>query len=219
MHCPIRCLFKPAIFLVLGLGVSCSSFAHPHSWIDIKTIIQGTSGTVDSMKMQWTFDRMTTAYLLDGEDLSIQHREQTLNTIAKSIINNMHPSHDFTYLQEGDRLLHYQDISDPVLKLQKGKAVLSFTLSLVKPYNFDGKALSLRVFDPTYYVDMSWSSEQDIQFSNSLKSDCTFSLHEPHPSASQVNKAMLIPVDASPDYQLGKIFTQTVNFSCHYENK
>lgn len=219
----MKLLNKPS-FLVfalttLALLFARSVFAHPHSWIDTKTEIMGNHGTIDGLKMEWTFDRMTTAYLLDGEDMSAQHKQQTLSAISKSIIHNMLASHNFTYLDEGKRSLDYQKVVGETLRIEQGKAILDFTLPLVKPYRFHGAALSLRIFDPTYYVDMSWTSVKDIQFSQGLKSSCTSSLIEPHPTASQVNKAMTLPVDAGPDYQLGKVFTQTLRLSCTHEDK
>lgn len=219
MKSPIKPLFGAAIATLLTLVVSGSAMAHPHSWIDTKTQILGKNQTINGFKMEWTFDRMTTAYLFDGEDMSPHHRQQTLKAISQSIIDNMLPSHNFTYLDEGKHSLDYQKVTDASLKVDKGKAILDFTLLLDKPYQFHGKELSLRIFDPTYYVDMSWESSKDVQFAPQLQGYCSSSLIQPHPSAAQVNKAMAIPVDASPDYQLGKVFTQTIKFSCKYEDK
>ncbi|OBT17025.1 hypothetical protein A9264_09870 [Vibrio sp. UCD-FRSSP16_10] len=213
MH-SIKPTFRATLVSLLFLLFCHSAMAHPHSWIDTETQILGNSKTIDGFKMKWTFDRMTTAYLFDGEDMSPQHRQQTLQTISASVIDNMRPSHDFTYLDEGKQAFKYQDVTDAKLKVVKGKAILSFTLLLDKPYLFDGNKLQLRIFDPSYYVDMSWQSSNDIKFANALQPYCSSSLVEPHPSASQVNKAMSIPIDAPPDTQLGKVFTQTLNFSC-----
>ncbi|MPW36367.1 DUF1007 family protein [Vibrio sp. B1Z05] len=215
MH-PIKPTFR-TVLVTLLLWLFCqSAVAHPHSWIDTKTQILGNSQAIDGFKMEWTFDRMTTAYLFDGEDMSPEHRQQTLNTISASVIDNMRPSHDFTYLDEGKHSFKYQEVTDAKLKEVKGKAILSFTLLLKKPYLFDGKKLALRIFDPSYYVDMSWRAASDVQFASTLAPYCSSSLIEPHPTASQVNKAMSIPVDATPDTQLGKVFTQTLSFSCKH---
>ncbi|CAM2830904.1 DUF1007 family protein [Vibrio rarus] len=213
MH-SIKPTFRATLLSLLLLFFCQSVMAHPHSWIDTKTKILGNSTTIDGFKMEWTFDRMTTAYLFDGEDMSPQHQQKTLQDIAGSVIDNMRPSHDFTYLDKGSQSFTYQDVTDAKLKTVKGKAILSFTLLLDKPYSFHGEKLVLRIFDPSYYVDMSWHSADEIQFSSALKPYCSHSLVEPHPSAAQVNKAMSIPVDATPDTQLGKVFTQTLNFSC-----
>ncbi len=218
MH-PINIRSLAILATLLATLFSGSALAHPHSWIDTKTQILGHDKTIDGFKMEWTFDRMTTAYLFDGEDMSPYHQQQTLKAIAKSIIKNMSPSHNFTYLDEGKHSLDYQKVSDEKLRVEKGKAILDFTLLLDKPYQFHGKDLALRIFDPTYYVDMSWASAKDVQFAKGLAGTCSSTLIEPHPTAAQVNKAMAIPVDASPDYQLGKVFTQTITFSCNYEDK
>ncbi|WP_261816922.1 DUF1007 family protein [Vibrio gallicus] len=214
MRNPIKQKFRFYLLSLIAVVFSSSVWAHPHSWIDIKTQVIGKDKTVDGFKMEWTFDRMTTAYLLDGEDMSAQHRKQTLQSISKSVIDNMVPSHYFTNLDADKHSFDYQKVTHSVLKVEKGKAILSFTLLLKKPYLFDGKDLYLRIFDPTYYVDMSWKSLSDFQFSKTMAAECTSSLIKPHPTPAQVNRAMTIPMDANPDYQLGKVFTQAIKFSC-----
>lgn len=59
----------------IGLGLvtaffACTVLAHPHSWVEMKTYIQGRDGMITGFKMEWTFDPMTSAYMLDGEDMS-----------------------------------------------------------------------------------------------------------------------------------------------------
>lgn len=77
-------------------------WAHPHSWIDTTTTIEGDGQAITGFHMAWTFDPMTTAYMLDGEDMSTQQRENTLHKVALSVINNMLSSHYFTYFFEPD---------------------------------------------------------------------------------------------------------------------
>ena len=181
----------------------------------MKTYIEGNKHSLTGFKMVWTFDPMTTAYLFDGEDMSPSHREKTLNKLALSVVNNMLSTHYFTYFYDKDTPIRYQKVTTGTLTSKAGKATLIFHLGLVKPYPLNGHKLQLKIFDPTYYVDMSWKSRKDIIFSEALQSRCSGQLVEPHPTPAQVSYALSIPADADPDDTLGQLFTQTLELQCH----
>lgn len=192
-------------------------WAHPHSWIDTTTTIEGDGQAITGFHMAWTFDPMTTAYMLDGEDMSTQQRENTLHKVALSVINNMLSSHYFTYFFEpdGKTPIRYQQVDTATLTMDKGKATLRFDLPLVKPYPLNGNSLTLKIFDPTYYVDMSWSDEHPLKLSDELQPYCHSQVIEPNPTPKQVSYAMSIPADADPDDALGQLFTQSATITCH----
>lgn len=214
MSTKFNCRLYVKFALFLFSLISTSVWAHPHSWVDLQAKVLGENQTLTGFKMQWTFDRMTTAYLFDGEDMSPPHQKETLKKLAKSVIDNMVKSHYFSNVSDNQKSMAFKSVNDEKLTTHKGKATLAFTLRLENPYVFDDKPLTIKVFDPTYYVDMSWGSKSDISFATALKSNCRIQLIKPHPSTTQINRAMTLPIDANPDYQLGQIFTQSVKLNC-----
>lgn len=209
--CPNLVLNK--LWLVLLL-VPLTAFSHPHSWIDLKTEVLGNKTEISGFQMDWIFDAMTTAYLFDGEDMSEGHRGKTLQKLAQSVIDNMLSQHYFTYFYDKGTPIKYHKVKQATLTVKKGKATLSFQLELAKPYVFSGRHLTLKIFDPTYYVDMSWRNKNDVSISDVLKPYCQLTIVEPHPTSAQVSYAMSIPADADPDDQLGQLFTQTLDIRC-----
>ncbi|WP_245796758.1 DUF1007 family protein [Vibrio aerogenes] len=199
------------------LSLPCRTFAHPHSWMDLQTYIKSSQTALTGFSMVWTFDPMTTAYLFDGEDMSDGHRKQTLQKLADSMIRNMLSTHYFTYFYDNKTPVRYQKVNTAKLTTHAGKATLSFELNLVKPYPFNGHTLQLRIFDPTYYVDMSWKSAKDVKLNPAAGEHCVTRLKAPHPTSAQVSYAMSIPADADPDDTLGQLFTQTLELTCHPE--
>ncbi|WP_329604853.1 DUF1007 family protein [Vibrio nitrifigilis] len=197
---------------------ACLSFqvhAHPHSWVDMTTIIEGDKNGITGFKNIWTFDAMTTAYLFDGEDMSPKHRQTTLDKLANSILHNMLSTHYFTYFYHNKTPIRYLTGKDPILTTAKGKATYRFTLPLTKPYPLTTDPLKFLIFDPTYYVDMSWKGRDNIVLSPELKKYCDFKIIEPHPTPKQVARAAAIPIDADPDDTLGQLFTQSLTLTCH----
>ncbi|MCE0495363.1 DUF1007 family protein [Vibrio sp. DNF-1] len=180
----------------------------------MKTYIEGNQKELTGFNMIWSFDPMTTAYLFDGEDMSPNHRDKTLKKLALSVINNMLTTHYFTYFYDKGKPIRYEKVKSGVLTTKAGKATLTFRLNLAKPYKFNGHKLQLRIFDPTYYVDMSWKTGKDVILTDNLHSHCKTKLLEPHPTPSQVSYALSIPADADPDDTLGQLFTQTIELTC-----
>jgi len=203
--------------LILATGWTLNIQAHPHSWIDLKTEIEGEQGVITGFKMSWTFDAITSAYLLDGEDLSALNKEATLQKIANSIMKNMYPEHYFTYFYDGETPIKYALPGKARLSKNRTKVTLDFYLPLAEAKVFKGKTLTLLIFEPSYYVDMSWQKSEDIQLSAELAQHCALQLLAPSPTAEQVTYAMSLPADANPDNALGQLFTQTVTINCPAE--
>ncbi|MDV6254266.1 DUF1007 family protein [Vibrio sp. EA2] len=207
------------IYCRIGLGLVIVFFAftvqaHPHSWVEMKTYIQGKDGMITGFKMEWSFDPMTSAYMLDGEDMSPNHEQETLRKLAASVLGNMLYEHYFTYFYDGDMPIKYSVAHSEKLKRNRAKLVLSFELPLSKPTPVTRDSLRLLIMDPSYYIDMAWVSVSDIQLSDELSRQCKLTLVAPNPTPEQVSYAMSLAVDEDPDYTLGQFFTQTVNFHC-----
>ncbi|WP_414932505.1 DUF1007 family protein [Vibrio europaeus] len=201
-------MMKKAVFLLLIYCVQ--AMAHPHSWVEMNTYIQGNQREITGLYMVWEFDAMTTAYMLDGEDRSDPNM---LKQLAQSIAENMLSSHYFTYFYQGEDPIKYRKAIDPELTLKRGKATLRFDLPLAKPLPLNSDELKLLIFDPTYYVDMSWDSAEDIHLDDSMQ--CKIRLEKPNPTPEQMAYAMALPIDADPDDALGQLFTQTMYIDCH----
>ncbi|MGR5145691.1 DUF1007 family protein [Photobacterium alginatilyticum] len=203
-----QCLWALAVF------VAPSVQAHPHSWIDMKTYIEGKDGMITGFKMEWSFDAMTSAYMLDGEDISSENEQQTFRKVSASVLENMKYEHYFTYFYDGDTPIKYKVAHSEKLTRDRAKLVLSFELPLSKPKPVTQDTLRLLIFEPGYYVDMAWKSATDVVLSADLARQCQLEMIEPDPTPEQMTYAMSLPADADPDNALGQLFTQTVKIHC-----
>ena len=188
--------------------------AHPHSWVDLKTYIEGEEGVVTGLKMEWTFDAMTSAYMLDGEDTSAENELQTLERISASVLENMLYEHYFTYFYDGETPIRYKVAHSDTLTRDRAKLVLSFELPLSKPKPVTEDSLRLLIFDSSYFVDMAWKADTDVVLSEGLAEQCDLKIIEPNPTPEQMSYALSLPVDADPDNTLGELFTQTAKLNC-----
>lgn len=188
--------------------------AHPHSWIEMKTHIEGENGMITGFSMEWSFDAMTSMYMLDGEDVSPEKEEETFKNLAASVIENMMYEHYFTYFYDGEEPIKYQVAEHAKFKRDKAKMILTFDLPLSKPKPVTRDSLRMLIFDPSYFVDMSWIANEDVTLSPELARQCKLEVIEPNPTPEQMSYAMSLPADADPDNTLGQLFTQSVELHC-----
>ncbi|QUM77344.1 DUF1007 family protein [Moritella sp. 24] len=206
--------FSQVATLLFGALISMNSVAHPHSWVDMKTEIQGDGQYITGFKMTWEFDAMTSAYMLDGEDLSPENKPNTLQVLADSIMENMTKNHYLTYFYEEGIPVKYALAENGLLTQESIKATLTFYLPLAKPKLLSDKELKLLIYDPSYYVDMSWPAHNAIKLSPKLAQYCKLSVIDATPTSEQLAYVMSLPVDAARDDAIGELFTQSAIINC-----
>jgi ABC-type uncharacterized transport system substrate-binding protein len=189
--------------------------AHPHSWIDLKTEIVGNETHIQGFKMSWTFDAMTSAYMLDGEDLSANNKSKTLKEIASSLMRNIYTEHYFTYFYDGGSIIESGFSDQGLLTHNRTQLTLEFYLPLLNPQEITNGSMKLFVYEAGYYTDMSWGNENDIQLSSELSKHCSLALILPNPTEEQFSYAMSLGANENPNYEQGKVFSQTVNIICN----
>lgn len=197
---------------------SAPSQAHPHSWIEIKTHILGSESAITGFKMEWRFDAMTSAYMLEGENLSEKNQASALKAAKEELLTNLVYEHYFTYFYINDEPIRYHAVSDAELTMQGLKMVLSFELPLARPFPIQKSGLKLLIFEPSYFVDMFWSQAGDVTLDEALAKHCTAKIIEPTPTAEQMQYALSLPADADPDNTLGQLFTQKALLECNVED-
>jgi len=205
--------------LLISFFYAPNVHAHPHSWIDLQTTIEGDETHITGFNMSWTFDAMTSLYMLEGQVISEQNREEILTSITDSLMDNLVLEHYFTYFYDGETPIPYLDSREATLKQHKNQLQLDFHIPLAEPKLITEAPLKLQVYESSYYVDMSWEDKGNIQLSSELAQRCSIQLIKPDPTAQQFSYAMSLPQDAAKDNTLGSIFTQTTILQCVASDK
>lgn len=195
------------------MPLSFSVQAHPHSWIDMKTRINSQNGMITGFHMEWTFDPMTSAYILEDKTKLYNDNKKT-QALANQLIKNITPEHYFTYFFDKNNPIKFRTARNEKINRNKNKLTLSFELPLSTPKQPQGKELNLLVFDPTYFIDMKWVKTNDIQLSEELSSTCAITLIQPTPTQEQINQAFTIDYTKKPIITLGEAFSQTAKIHC-----
>lgn len=204
----------PLLLLLAGIFYTFNVSAHPHSWVDLQTTIVGDKSHITGFNMSWTFDAMTSFYMLEGQTLSTENKEKILQNIIPALMDNLVLEHYFTYFYKGDTPISYLSSLDGILTQHKTQLKLDFHIPLAEPQKIGSTPLKLQVFESSYYVDMSWGGISNVKLSPELARHCSLQLLEPNPTPKEIGYAMSLPEDASPDIALGGIFSQSVILQC-----
>ena len=152
--------------------------------------------------------------MLQGEDISAEKIDATLQRLAESVVGNMYNEHYFTYLYDENIPIRYKEAGHPQLIQDKNKLVLSFELPLSIPIAFKDKALKLYIYDETYFVDMSWLDKSNIQLSDQLTAQCNGELLAPKASDELRAYTLSLASDVAPDNTIGQLFSQKYQLNC-----
>ncbi|MDB5648863.1 MAG: hypothetical protein JWL62_383 [Hyphomicrobiales bacterium] len=163
MECRILTFKLPlpiASALAAFLGLSAPALAHPHVFVVVKSeVLFDGNGLVTGLRHAWTFDEMYSAFATTG--INSGGQPATAAQLQRMAEQNVDELAAFGY---------YTVVKSPGQQIELGRAeaismseddrklvTLRFTVPLKKPASA-GKALTLQVYDPTYFVsfDYAW---------------------------------------------------------------
>lgn len=129
----LRLRLLASVIVLASMGVS----SHPHSWVDVESYVDGEQQQVKGISMLWRFDPMTSAYMLDGEDLSQAQREQTLQRMAQDLVNNIRDFNYFTEVYWNQERQVLAGASVPRVEVKGLNVSFSFYLSFEHPLSLE----------------------------------------------------------------------------------
>jgi ABC-type uncharacterized transport system substrate-binding protein len=120
-----------------ALVTATAADAHPHVWVTVRSeLVFAADGTVSAVRHNWTFDEMFSAFATQGLDK---------DNDGKFSREELAFAEPVDYWLEADK--------DNVLTLH-------FTLPIkTRPAK---SGLTVEIFDPTYFVDLSFAEEANL---------------------------------------------------------
>ncbi|RVU13834.1 DUF1007 family protein [Methylobacterium oryzihabitans] len=174
----------------LGLAAAAPAAAHPHVWITTKAeIVYGPDGRVTGLRHAWTFDPSYSALTVQGLERGGDGAPspQALAVLARENIESLGDSRYFTALKVSGRPVEVGAPEAPAMGYADGALTLSFTLPLKAPAG--PGALSLEVFDPTYFVAFSLAEGDGVATLSGAPAGCRATVHRPRPQAADAKSA------------------------------
>jgi ABC-type uncharacterized transport system substrate-binding protein len=201
---------------VLAMLVAPAAEAHPHVWVTIKSdLVFAAEGKVSAVRHAWTFDEMFSAFATQGLDKDGDGKlsREELKELAEVNVTSLEEFNYFSVGKSGGKDVEFAKPVDYWLEADKDNVLtLHFTLPLkeVAP----GKDFTLDVFDPTFFVDLSYSEGAKVELVNA-PDGCSADAMRPKgtdTASTKLSESFFNSLTASSQY--GSQFASRVVLTC-----
>ncbi|SFK33188.1 ABC-type uncharacterized transport system, substrate-binding protein [Methylocapsa palsarum] len=141
-----------------------AALAHPHVWVSAQEqVVFGPKGEIEAIRHAWVFDEMYSAFVTEGQKKGGQLlSKDDLAPLAKTNVEDLAEFDYFTHAKASNKKIEFGAPIDYSLEERDDKlVVLRFTLPLKTPASA-GKAFSLQVYDPTYFVAFELAKQDPV---------------------------------------------------------
>ena len=140
--------------MAFSIGLGSPAVAHPHVWVTARAeVVYAPDGKVTGVRHAWTFDKGYSAFLTQGLD---RNQDGTLTPdelqdLAEENTKGLGDFDYFTVLKANGAKQAFGAPREPGMSHEGEAVTLHYFLPLKAPAAAT-KALTLEVFDPTFFV-------------------------------------------------------------------
>ena len=216
-----KAAFSLAVAIFLWTG---PSFAHPHVWADMRSqLVITDTGLITGVRVQWTTDKVYAKDALDGFTVKPDGSYDAAD-LAKLTAENLDALSGYGYFIFFRFNGEVQKIGKPTDGLQTynakdGRLTLLFTVPLETPLDPHAGTVTLKVYDPEFFIDFEYLADKPLLISKPLAQGCKAELKTVNTDAAMnQTKQMLSTKDKTwkPDNgeDFGGLFAQPVEVKC-----
>jgi ABC-type uncharacterized transport system substrate-binding protein len=197
-----------------------ASFAHPHVWATVRSeILLDDQGRITGVRHAWTFDEFYSAMAVQGLDTNGDgtFSKAERQPLAEVNVKSLKDSDYFTFVHIGDGdALPLKPPQDYSLDYDKGVITLHFTLPLETPLDARSQAITVDVYDPSFFVAFGFANEAPVKLSGAAVKGCVANVEKPDPDSEEDAKALSEAFfsQLGPNSNFGSQFAQTVVVKC-----
>lgn len=201
------------------MGQSSSAAAHPHAWIDLETrLVVAEPGSLSAIELEWLFDEFYTAFVANDfakdERIGRMSGKEILLELAGINLTSLKEYDYFTEVRADGKPVRTGVVKQFETGMRGQRIWLRFTLPLLDPLPIGGQDVHIRVYDPSYYIEVLYRDSDAAHIEGPGTEDCEMSIIPAHPTMEQVFLAGAIDRDATAPENLGRLFAETLRLSC-----
>ena len=174
-------LLIPCYLAILAIvGATAVSDAHPHIWIDTVVTFVFDRGKVTRFRLEWTFDEFYSDVLLDSVRPKGKGKldEKAVKELYENDFANLKDYEYFIHLRLAGKKFPVREVSDFSATVVNGRVVFRFTVQLPSPVDPVATAITLGVYDESYFTDVAFAEEHPIHFEGGADAACRYSVRE-----------------------------------------
>ncbi|MCF8480816.1 MAG: DUF1007 family protein [Rhodospirillum sp.] len=203
------------------IGKSAPAGAHPHVWIDATAELSvNKKGQWDGVTITWTFDEFYSQASVEGFDGDGDGfpDKAPMDAMIGEAVENLREWIYFTDARLGDTRLAWGEGAKGTASWVDERLVYRFVLPLATPVDLvaQAKEISLRLYDPTFYISILLAETPDAASLKGAPPGCQVTVFEPEGARDMTfDDAMAISEDVQPGEEgLGFPYAQRIGVRC-----
>lgn len=184
--------------ILIFIGISNISTAHPHVFINAFLSIDFNDSGVCGIGVKWDFDEMFTELMLEEYDTDANgvFDENEQQRLYNEAFVNLKEYGFFTKIFVGDKRLEYSKTKNFKASIKDGQMIYEFYIPLSINIPSDSyKLINIYSYDETYYMDVYLDEIRPVTYRNNDKFDLSYRVEE----------------DENMAYYFGQIYPQFIH--------
>ena len=184
--------------ILIFIGISNISTAHPHVFINAFLSIDFNDSGVCGIGVKWDFDEMFTELMLEEYDTDANgvFDENERQRLYNEAFVNLKEYGFFTKIFVGDKRLEYSKTKNFKASIKDGQMIYEFYIPLSINIPSDSyKLINIYSYDETYYMDVYLDEIRPVTYRNNDKFDLSYRVEE----------------DENMAYYFGQIYPQFIH--------
>lgn len=212
-----------AVWLGLTFGAT-GAFAHPHIWTEMRSqLIISEDGKISGVRVQWTTDKTYALDALDGftKGADGNYSAEDLKKLTDENLSALADYGYFVYFRfNGEKQkLGTAGEGQQIYNPKDGRLTLIFAVPLEQPLDPHKGAVTLKVYDPDFFIAFDYLADKPLLISKPLPQGCNASLL-PVPKDTKIEETRLMLASKDKAWKpeqaedFGGLFAQPVEIKC-----
>lgn len=158
-----------------GLVFAGAAAAHPHVWIDARAefVFDGQQ-RIAALRVSWRFDEFYSLFAIEGLDKNGDGTVDAaeLKPLAELNVTNLKEYRYFTQITVDGAAAAYGPVTDFGSTLEDGILGLDFVIPLETPVDPRVARVSLKSYDPTFYIAIEPPLSEPVTFAGETPAGC-----------------------------------------------
>jgi ABC-type uncharacterized transport system substrate-binding protein len=211
--------------VLTGLALApAMALAHPHVWADMRSqLLVSEQGLITGLRVQWTLDKTYAQDALDGMT-HLPDGSYSKDDMAKLTAENLDALSSYGYFvnfrqnDQPQKIGKAQD-GDQAFNPKDGRLTLLFTVPLETPLDPAKGAVTLKVYDPEFFIDFEYVQDKPLLISRTLPAGCRAQLL-PAVGTAATDQTRLMLAGKGKDWKpgagedFGSLFAPTAEVKC-----
>lgn len=215
---------RNALAAISGLGLALAAVgfgpgaqAHPHTFVEATATLRfGAEHIIQKVDLSLALDEMTTAILVEGLDINGNgvYDPEELQALAAENASALEEFDYFTELAAAGQRVPVSGLDGFGYRYTGERLVLTLELSLAEAVDPTMQAVTLRLYDPTFYVMVDLDARTPVEFAGVDPGYCAVTVAPPEQGVEMTLSEAMFQAENPEIASIGRDFANIVSIAC-----